>query len=290
MYKEKLRSNLRNRRGYFAWLGGLGLFLAAGFSASHPGIAAPATDPTLNLSGYSMTYNETFGKMDVSADGPNGRGTNWIAHTPWHGDFGNDVFDNPGPNGPFVMDKDGLTIIAHKDPSGLWHSGLLCSMDRDGAGQHGFAQRYGYFEMKAILPGGPGTWPAFWLIGVDKSSSSAEIDVVEYYGESDRYFHSVEHLWKNGSDVMPRDHMQEVTPGLLSIQFNTYGVLIEPDTTRFYFNRELIWSTPTPPQYQQPMYMLVNLAIGGGWPIKDLKSPQLMKVQYIRVYQKNPNP
>jgi len=282
--------NARNRWRVAASLAVLAVVLAMSIKTIAAGSAASGPAATLDLTGYSMTFNETFTKMDVSGNGPNGPGTHWIAHTPWHGDFGNDVFDNPGPDGPFVMGKSGLTIIAHKDANGLWHSGLLCSMDRDGAGQHGFAQRYGYFEMKAVLPGGPGTWPAFWLIGVDKTSSSAEIDVVEYYGESDRYFHSVEHLWKNGSDVMPRDHMQEVTPGLLSKQFNTYGVLIEPDTTRFYFNRNLIWTTPTPPEYRQPMYMLVNLAIGGGWPFDKLKSPQIMQVQYIRVFQKDANP
>jgi hypothetical protein len=275
----------RNRRRIFV----LGLILAV---TAAPGIAAAAAAPpeTLDLTGYAMTFNETFDKMDVSANGPNAPGTNWIAHTPWNGDFGNDVFDNPGPAGPFVMGKNGLSIVAHKDASGLWHSGLLSSMDRDGPGQHGFAQRYGYFEMKAILPTGPGTWPAFWLIGVDKKTTSSEIDVVEYYGESDVYFHSVEHLWKNGADIMPRDHMQRVTPDLLSRQFNTYGVLIEPDTTSFYFNRNLIWSTPTPPEYRQPMYLLVNLAIGGGWPYDDLQSPQIMNVQYIRAYQKPAKP
>ncbi len=261
------------------------MFLATGiFPVQH---AVSAAGPaTLDLAGYTMTFDETFAKMDVSSDGPNGPGTVWIAHTPWHGDFGDDVFDNPGPGGPFVTGQNGLAIVAHKDAGGIWHSGLLCSMDRDGPGQHGFAQRYGYFEMKAILPGGPGTWPAFWLIGVNKQVTSAEIDVVEYYGESDEYFHSVEHVWQNGQDIMPRDHMQHVAHGQLSKQYNTYGVLIEPDTTSFYFNRALIWATPTPPEYRQPMYMLVNLAIGGGWPSDLLQSPQVMNVQYIRVFQK----
>ncbi len=255
-----------------------------------PAVPGRATDTTLTLTFYTMRFNETFTKMDVSSHGPNGPGTNWIAHTPWHGDFGDAVFDNPGPGGPFVMGKNGLAIVAHKDAAGHWHSGLLCSMDRDGPGQHGFAQQYGYFEMKAILPGGPGTWPAFWLIGINKSISSSEIDVVEYYGESDRYFHSVEHIWQNGKDRLAKDHMMRVTPGLLSKQYNSYGVLIEPKTTSFYFNRELIWSTPTPPEYRQPMYMLVNLAIGGGWPSGNLTSPQIMNVQYIRVFQKDGTP
>jgi hypothetical protein len=273
-----------NRR----FVSGCLLLTAIGVIGIHIAISGAAPDPALDLTGYSMTFNDDFRKMDISSDGPNRQGMRWIAHTPWNGDFGNDSFDNPGPGGPFVIGSNGLTITAHKDAAGNWHAGLLCSMDRDGPGQLGFAQRYGYFEIKAKLPdGGSGTWPAFWLIGVNKQVSSAEIDVMEYYGVSDRIYHSVEHVWQNGSDTRHLDHMEYVTPGILSKQFNTYGVLIEPAQTRFYFNRHLIWSTLTPPEYQQPMYMLVNLAIGGGWPFERLQSPQIMAVQYVRVFQKN---
>jgi hypothetical protein len=251
------------------------------------GAPRPQAATVLDLSGYALTFDESFLKLNVSAIGP---GTRWIAHTPWHGDFGDAVFDNPGPDGPFLSGVDGLSIVAHKDKAGHWHSGLLCSMDSDGPGQHGFAQRYGYFEMKAKLPSGSGTWPAFWLIGVNKSKTAAEIDVVEYYGGFDRYFHSVEHVWEYGNDRLHLNHLTQVPPGLLSRQFNTYGVLIGPDQTSFYFNRALIWSTPTPPEYQQPMYMLVNLAIGGGWPENTLLSPEIMQVKYIRVFQRETSP
>jgi hypothetical protein len=248
-------------------------------------LADQANPALLDLSGYKMTFNETFSKLDVSAYGP---GTQWTAHTPWNGDFGDAVFENPTPQGPFFVTPGGLAIIARKDPQGRWHSGLLCSVDRDGPGQTGFVQRYGYFEMAAKLPTGPGTWPAFWLIGKDKTTSSAEVDVIEYYGAFDRYYHSTEHVWINGQDQRHLSYMNEVPAGLLSSQFNTFGVLIEPDETSFYLNRKKYWSTPTPPEYKQPFYILVNLALGGGWPIDRLTSPQVMLVKYVRAYQKIP--
>jgi hypothetical protein len=251
-------------------------------------MSGAAPDRMLDLTGYVTTFNDTFDKMDISANGP---GTTWTAHTPWHGDFGNDVFDNPGPGGPFATGPGGLTITARKDASGLWHAGLLSSMDRDGAGQRGFAQRYGYFEIKAKLPdGGTGTWPAFWLSGVDIKTAGSEIDVMEDYGVSNQYYHSDEHIWHNGSDSLHLDHVTHVTPGIMSSQFNTYGILIAPDETRYYFNRRQVWSTPTPAEYRQPMYMLLNLAIGGGWPFANLQSPQTMEVQYVRVYQAKAKP
>ena len=244
--------------------------------------AHPAAAERLDLSGYVETFTEEFKTLDLSAWGP---GTRWIAHTPWHGDFGDATFIDPVPFGPFSLTPDGLRITATKRPDGRWVSGLICSMDRDGPGQKGFAQKYGYFEMRAKLPEGPGTWPAFWLIGVDKAKSSAEIDVVEFYGHDPRFFHAVEHIWVDGKDRYGRDRMMEVTPHLLSADYNTFGVRITPDTTTFFLNRESFWVTPTPPEYKQPMYVLANLALGGGWPVKDLHSPAFMDISAIRVFQ-----
>jgi hypothetical protein len=257
------------------------LSVSVNVQQSHGETAAPPLD----LSGYHITFDETFKKFSISPYGP---GTRWIAHTPWHGDFGDAKFDNPGPNGPFSVDVEGLAITAHRDAAGNWHSGLICSMDKDGPGQQGFAQQYGYFEMKAELPSGSGTWPAFWLIGINKKPVASEIDVVEYYGGFNQYFHSVEHVWALGADQLQQNHLTHIRAGLLSSQFNTYGLLITQKTTNFYFNRSLIWSTPTPPEYRQPMYILANLAIGGGWPTHALKSPVVMRIAYIRAYQKSP--
>ena len=240
----------------------------------------------LNLSGYRLTLDENFATLQISAHG-NGAATKWTAHTPWNGDFGDAMFDNPGPTSPFTRTPAGLSITAHKDEAGHWHSGLLCSVDQDGPNQHGFTQQYGYFEMKAKLPNGPGVWPAFWLIGKNKTTSSSEIDVIEYYGQFNKYYHSTTHIWRaNGTHKFLQTYLKKVPAGLLTQQFNTYGVLIEPDRTSFYLNRQIYWSIPTPPEYRQPFYILVNLALGGGWPTTNLPSPQIMQVQYIHVYQR----
>lgn len=251
-------------------------------------LATPAAAETapkakaLDLSNFVLTFEDDFKYLDVSAHGPD---TRWIAHTPWNGDFGDAAFDDPGPLGPFAASREGLTITAHKDAAGKWHSGLLASMDKDGPGQHGFAQRYGYFEIRAKLPDGPGVWPAFWLIGTQKETSSAEIDVFEYYGAFPTGFHSVEHIWEHGKDRLALDHITDISPNFFTSHFNRFGVMIDPQRTRFYLNGEEIWDTPTPPEYRQPMYMLVNLALGGGWPIDKLVSPAVMAVDYVRVYR-----
>ncbi len=252
------------------------LALAYGLS---PTVAQAAT---LDLDHFVLTFEERFATLDISAGGP---GTRWIAHTPWHGDFGDAVFADPGPDGPFSLTPAGLRITARQDAQGRWRSGLISSMDRDGVGQRGFAQQFGYFEMRAKLPDGAGVWPAFWLIGIDKTKDASEIDVIEYYGAFPGYYHSWMHLFQDGKDLLLHDHLTHVPSSQMTSNFNDYGVLITPQDTRFFFNRQEIWSMPTPPQYRQPMYVLVDLALGGGWPIDKLKPPAVMDVADILVFR-----
>ena len=71
--------------------------------------------------------------------------------------------------------------------------------------------------------------------------------------------------------------------------FNDFGVLIEKDRTSFYLNRRAIWQMPTPPAYDQPFYILADLAIGGGWQHEGLASPVTMDIERIAVYARKPH-
>lgn len=242
-----------------------------------------ASNSELDLSSYHLTFFEDFSTLSLRAHGP---GARWVTHTPWNGDFGDATFSDPDPD-IFKSTSGGLEIIASQGADGKWHSGLLSSAWADNNPSAGFTQKYGYFEMTAQLPDGMGTWPAFWLIGSDKHGASAEIDVIEYYGGFPRYFHTTEHVWVGGQNQLLRSVKEEVPTGQLSSRFNRFGVLITPQTTSFYLNRRAFWSTPTPPDYRQPMYMLIDLALGGGWPISRLKSPVIMRVKTVEVWQLN---
>jgi len=283
-----IRHFLRPKRLLFIrWTIGVGLLtlviVVIGSANGHP-LNASATSDTIDPAKFRLTFDENFKTLDVSAWGP---GTRWIAHTPWSGDFGDAEFDGPGPNGPFSITSSGLEITARQDAHGRWHSGLLSSMDPIGPTQTGFAQRYGYFEMSAKFPDGPGVWPAFWLISKDRRYGTAEFDVVEFYGAFNNKFNAAIHLWGNNHNSYGSGQAVTVSPGILSRQYNTYGVLISERVIKVYFNRQEIWSTPTPPEFRTPMYILVDLALGGGWPINQLQSPQVMDIQYIRAYQTN---
>ena len=191
--------------------------------------------------------------------------------------------------GDNIASKGGLLRIeAKKDASG-WRAGLLSSANPRG---EGFSQRYGYFEMRAKFPQGPGTWPAFWMQAVDPLKDplqdGTEIDIVEQYGHAPQVLPATLHFWPaKGKD--PRGHtavrqafiVPDMTEG-----FHRYGLEWNARTITWYFDGVALWSQPTPSYAHRPLYLLVNLALGGGWPIEATPNPRCMDVDYVRAYAK----
>jgi hypothetical protein len=240
---------------------------------------------TLNLKGYKMTFDEEFKALDVSSRGP---GTRWIAHTPYGGDFGDAGFTDPGPDGPFSVKNGVLTIEAKKRADGHWQSGLLSTVDPKG---NGFSQRFGYFEMRAQLPKGDGTWPAFWMDDTSMLKDPAhkvdqiEVDVLEQYGLYTQAMHTTMHWWRadhTHSAVSTTAYVHDMTDG-----FHNYGFLWTKQNVIWYFDGVEVFRQPTPPELEtHSLYMMVNLALGGGWPIDKTPNPSDMLVKWVRAYAK----
>ncbi len=183
----------------------------------------------LDIEVYKETFSDDFRKnVDVTPGGP----SRWIAHTPWHGDFGDAVFVDPMPGFPFIPGADGLRIIARKNEQDRWQSGILSSRDDQ---QRGFAQSGGYFEARMKLPAGPGVWPAFWLASEGNGVESSEIDVIEYYGHrTDVYLQAV-HVWsKTGKgELYGKGNVSYVPTDSLINDFHTYGAEITDSGNNF---------------------------------------------------------
>jgi beta-glucanase (GH16 family) len=238
----------------------------------------------IDINDYIETFSDNFKDgVDVTAWGP----SRWIAHTPWHGDFGDARFVDPRPNFPFSTDQDGLKITARKTPAGKWESGLLSSRD-DKA--RGFMQAGGYFEARMKMPSGPGVWPAFWLISEGNEKEKIEIDIVEYYGRRTDRFHSVVHVWpKQGSgDHTASSQITNVSEDSLVQDFHIYGAEILDTEIVFYLDRKEVWRTSAPASARQPVMLLINLALGSGWPIDGTYNPSSLSIDYIKAYQRKP--
>ena len=254
---------------------------------------------SIDLRNYTVTFEQDFSSMktlDVSAWGPAGPGgSTWIAHKPDGEDWVN--FYNPtAPYLPFNIGDGQLTIRAAKtNVSGKpeYYGGMLSSADPKG---DGFSQRYGYFEMKAKLPVGLGGWPAFWLM--DSSAlanrsltSTHEIDMLEEFGDNPALLHVGVHNWDKSADW---GYGRAIDQCSMTTGFHTYGIDIQSDYITWYYDRQMIDQIPniiptTNGTFDRPMYVMVNMAYGGGTNINnetnlDRNTLDLL-VQYVRVWQ-----
>ena len=170
-------------------------------------------------------------------------------------------YQDHGPDGPFKTDAQGLIIEAGPADGlrqGLTHrSGLITS-------QRIFAQRYGYFEIRARLSQGRGLWPAFWLLPSD-GTWPPEIDVMEYLGHEPRTYYTAVHARPNGIAL---DEVTAIPSPDLSAGFHNFGVGWRPDRISYFLDEVTVHETQTPADMHKQMYLLANLAVGGAgsWP------------------------
>lgn len=185
---------------------------------------------------------------------------------------------------PFDLHDGEVDIVADRAPDALtpqlWNyrytSGLLTT-------RHSFAQTYGYFEVRAKLPAGKGLWPAFWLLPAD-GSWPPEIDVFEQLGREPHRFYVSIHA--HGVNSTTPIDVPDTTDG-----FHKYGVLWDPEHITYYFDERQVQQLDTPPDMNKPMYILLNLAVGGNWaqaPDPSTPFPARMSVDYVRAYSLDP--
>lgn len=280
---------------------------AFALAALTPSWASAAT--TLNRDGLKLTFEDEF----TTFDWDEAYAESGSAHGKWrtnyqHSSDRNALHNRTLPNNgelqvyvdkafpeagegalglhPFeIVDGGVLRISANPAPAGaadvLWDrpytSGMIASWGS-------FAQRYGVFEMRAKLPRGKALWPAFWLL---KQSGGwpPEIDIAEFIGQEPDRIYNVVHTGDGGH----RGAGGPTIVGDLTKAFHTYTVDWGPTWCVFYFDGREIWRHATPPDANAPMFMIINLAVGGKWPGKpDAKTtfPAHLDVDYVRVWQR----
>lgn len=193
---------------------------------------------------------------------------------------------------PFEWTPGVLTIAARPNPyrrdpatNGLpYLSGLITT-------EKSFHFTYGYVEARVAFPSGKGIWPAFWLLPVPRTNGGQmqqpgpiEIDVFESIGEPGKlyftYFPDLPGNQKKG-DGMPLQTRLDLA------QFHTYGMLVSPDALVWYLDGREVRRVANK-DYHQPLYLLLNLAIGGKWPGNppaDARWPARMRIDWVRGYR-----
>lgn len=146
-----------------------------------------------------------------------------------------------------------------------------------------FMQQGGYFEMRAKLPAGQGIWPAFWMLPAD-GSWPPELDAMEMLGHDPATIFMTVHSQATGTHTQAQGSAKVPET---SAAFHTYGVLWEASKITWSFDGQPVYTTTPPSDLNKPLYILVNLAIGGDWPgSPDATTPfpAVYQIDYVRAY------
>jgi beta-glucanase (GH16 family) len=154
---------------------------------------------------------------------------------------------------------------------------------------------YGYFEIRAKLPCGKGTWPAIWMLGSQGAwPAGGELDILEQLGHDPaRVFSTVHVAAGHGGNTV--GGAQKLTDACSA--FHTYQMHWTPQGIHFGVDGFTHLHYPKldlpPPHgarawpFDAPQYLLLNMAIGGdlGGTVDDKIFPVTMEVDYVRVWQ-----
>ena len=235
----------------------------------------------LDLSEFNVSFRDEFNSLSIAGAGKPGT---WYSGA--RTGFGLASFANPDSAiSPFSV-VNGVLDIRMQQVGGKWQSGLLQSVDANGAG---FSQTYGYFEMKAQFPSGAGAWPGFWLIseGHDEQPR-VEIDVVEAYSGDPTGHHTALHYTGTASTPDISGHIWKsdytgLPTSMFDNGFHTYGTMVTPEWIITYFDGVELTRTSSTKYINTPFYMIVDLAMTEHG-VKDPNAVYDMKVDYIRAY------
>jgi beta-glucanase (GH16 family) len=152
---------------------------------------------------------------------------------------------------------------------------------------------YGFFEVRAKLPCGRGTWPAIWMLGsTGPWPVAGEIDIMEHVGSNPRRVFGTVHTQVSAGPGT--GGARQVTDACTA--FHDYQLHWTADELAIGIDGVVYYRYPNPRAgratwpFDAPQYLLLNIAIGGtlGGAVDDAIFPVTMEIEHVRVYQARP--
>lgn len=249
---------------------------------------------TLSYDGYQLKWQDDFNGTSLDRN-------SWNVELHQKGWVNNELQQYVDSNENIVV-KDGklyLKPVTKNKANNDYTSGRVNTQNK-----HDFT--YGLFECYAKVPKGKGFLPAFWMMPTDESRYGqwprcGEIDIMEVVGSDTNKCYGTVHY---GSPHAESQGSLTLKDDSFSSQFHLFSCEWEPGKLTWYVDGKKIhtendWYTkiegqdekPYPAPFNQPFYMILNLAVGGNWPGSPDKDANYIDnsafvIDYVRVYQK----
>jgi beta-glucanase (GH16 family) len=272
---------------------------------------------TPNIPSGTLVWSDEFANSTTSNAAPNP--LVWTYDTGNSG-FGNSELENycawgssaapcstVNPNA-YVGTDGYLHIVAEQPSAGVYTSARLKT---EGL----FSFQYGRIEARIQVPESQGMWPAFWLLGdnivTNPWPACGEADVMEHIDGSNTPFGgpgtgtAPGYDWIAGSvhgglsasaeASLGTDYPSSASNGFSAASWHTYGMIWTKGQIQYYVDSPTnIYATDSTsnvsgawPFDQGPMFVILNLAVGGTWPGSPNAAtvfPSQMLVDYVRIY------
>ena len=156
---------------------------------------------------------------------------------------------------------------------------------------------FGRFEARIKLPTGQGLWPAFWMLSSQEPyggwPQSGEIDIMELVGNEPETVHGTIHYgppWPNNRSI---GTSYDLIEGIFNDEFHTFSIEWNQNQIKWFVD-DYLYATigrgaviPDRWPFDHDFHFLLNVAVGGNWPGNPNSAtefPQVMEVDYVRVY------
>ena len=147
------------------------------------------------------------------------------------------------------------------------------------------------------MPKGKGTWPAFWMMPVKFTAwpDDGEIDIMEEVGTNPNYvsssLHALGHYHANNTQVTKERYLAGAEDDfhVYALEWTSQYIQTYVDGEKLlYYENDGSGKRNWP--YNEPFYVILNLAWGGSWGgmngVDEGALPCTMEVEYVRVFQK----
>ncbi len=193
----------------------------------------------------------------------------------------------PQLNNPFEFDGSRLAIRATRNPLKSTNDRRLYGPLRDVAAaqtflsgaistHNSFNRMYGYFEARIKIPSHTGTFPAFWLFHQrqrNEGTRRTEIDIMENLGHAPWFIYNTMHFFDNVSEsyagdanfLRPDPTGQIFTGTDYSQDYHVYAVEWRPGYVQWLIDGVKTSEIWHPSADFEPLYIIINLALGGNF-------------------------
>lgn len=173
---------------------------------------------------------------------------------------------------------------------------------------------YGKFVIRATLPTGIGTWPAIWMLPsqpkYDANTTdfktqylkNGEMDIAESAGILPHTVYGIAHSYAYPDDGADRSYYSTINVPDNDTTYHNYELDWKPNSLTYSIDGKPFYTYNKKPgadwqswPYDQPFYLIINLAMGGTWagsdkakfPVDGIDKsalPAQLKVQSINYY------